>query len=323
MSKSPRLDKARRAFEDFTGHKAVTGYRAALDSDPVAGYRLGSTVGIAYEAKRDGKTEQYFHRFSRKARPDLVSKDDGSQLYLTGGDYVVTDRGIEDMPGLYVVNPSRRRKRKGVFKRRKRHVISVRANPVRRRKRRYTARRRRSTVTVMRANPVHRRRRRRVGLARHRVMRMRRNPVANRGGKLNMMEIITTGAMVGAGAVASELVMGFLPLPAQLKQGVPRHLTKGAVGVVGGIALAKFANKRLGTAFAVGAVTIAAHDWLKEVILRYMPAARFGGYGEYMGEYLGEYEPVDPAIGYYNPAMSVSAADLAGADSASTSPVGI
>lgn len=268
--------RATRAYEDFTGHKASRVDKRRLDDSQVVGYRMGSTVGIAYEATRDGKTDQYFHRFKKAARPDLVAKDDGKQLYLSGGKYKITDRGIEDMPEMFVVNPSRRRRRKTATTRRRPSVM--RRNPVRRRRRAARGR-----TTIYAVNPHRRRVRRRRSSAR----RMLRNPVRRRGyrrnpsgaGGFKIMSMIMPGLAIGAGAVMAEVATGYLPLPAAWKTGQLRYLTKATVGIGLGWALAKFANRRLGEAMAMGAIAISAHDAIKDMIL-----AKMGG-GVQMGGY--------------------------------------
>lgn len=288
MARVPNLTKAQRAYQNFTGHKAKKAYVAPLDEGTVTGYRMGSMVGVAYEATRDGKTEQYFHRFRKSSRPDLVAKDDGQQLYITGGKYKVTERGVEDTMAsrLFVVNPSRRRKRRRAATAHRRKTVSVfTTNPGRRRRRRVTrsrvARYRRNPVMV--ANPKSRRRR---------VARYRRNPVSlSRGGKgsFKIMPLIVPALTVGAGAVGVEIAMGFLPLPPQLKAGPMRHVTKGALSIGLGWALGKFVSRRLGEAFALGGLTIATHDAIKDQIVRMAPGVKFGQYENRMGEYMGEY----------------------------------
>lgn len=292
--------RAEKAFEDFSGHKPTRVTRHKLDGKDTTGYRIGSTVGIAYEAKRDGKTERYFHEFKKSARPDLVSKDDGSQLYLTGGKYRVTERGIEDMPALFVVNPSyrpskrkskpmakRRTKRRSTAKRRT-QVAVFNANP---RRRKYTRRRK---TTSYRVNPAPRR---------TRMRRYRRNP-SLRAGLGGLTKWILPAVGIGAGAVGSEIMMGYLPLPAMMKTGVMRHITKGGVGLAAGMAMSKFGGatgRRIGTAFALGAIAIATHDAIKEVIAKQMPSVKFGQYIDQEG------------YGYYSPGPMVS--DMSGAAS--------
>lgn len=288
---APRLDKAADKFEAFTGHEAREVYETRLDDHEVSGYRLGSMIGAAYEATRDGKTEQYFHKFSKKARPDLVARDDGKQLYVVGGDYKVTDRGIEDMAvPLFVVNPSSRSTRK----RRKGRRSTFKANPVAkpRRRRRTSHRRRSSAVTVFSANPSRRRRRTRRAVTRYRsnpihrhyarkrrsVGRYRRNPVSNRAGKgiFNIGRLLIPAATVGAAAVLVEIGMGYLSLPLALKTGPARHVAKAALSIGAGLLISKFVSRRWGEAIALGGVTISVHDMLKELIVQNAPGVAFG-----------------------------------------------
>jgi len=282
--------RAARAFEDFTGHKAKKVTRTRLDDRDVTGWKLGPAVGVAYEATRDGKTRRYFHEFTKKARPDLITRDDGRQLYFSGGRYQVTARGIEDMPSLFVVNPSPRspvKKRKSrpmaaarrrtTRRRAPRQQVAVfRANPVRRKRRRLTARPARRRLFAR--NPARRVARRRRPAT---VRRFRRNPSARgaMGGAVNFGKLVMPAAGIGLGAVVSEIVMGYMPIPANLKTGVARHITKGAVGIAGGLVLGKlFKQKKLGYYFAAGAIAIAVHDAVKEMIASRMPAIPFGMY---------------------------------------------
>lgn len=63
--------------------------------DPVM-LTIGQCTGIMYETTRDGQKEKYIHQFKKTAQPLLCVSSDGLQLYLIGGSYSVTDRGIED-----------------------------------------------------------------------------------------------------------------------------------------------------------------------------------------------------------------------------------
>lgn len=94
-SKRDELERAARAFEEFTGHEA-TRVERHKGSEARAGWLLGTVAEIGYIATRDGERALYVHKFKRRSRPQLVSSADGSQLYLLGGAYSVTDRGIED-----------------------------------------------------------------------------------------------------------------------------------------------------------------------------------------------------------------------------------
>lgn len=268
--------QAKKAYYDFTGAWPKRTLRAKLDAKPVAAYGLGEMVGVAYEATRDGKTDQYFHRFKKKARPHLGVRSDGKQLYVLGGDYHVTDRGIEDMPGVFMVNPSKRRRKaktgrkaNGQFKRNPtapQRAAAKRARPPAR-----------ITVTA-RQNPSRRRRRR---------MGFRRNPlsVGHGKGSFDILTMFFPAVMVGGGAVVAEVAMGYLPIPDNFKTGNLRYVTKMGISVAVGWAVSKFANKSMGEAIALGGVAITAHDLIKAQLIKAMPTLAFGG----------------RAMGYYNP----------------------
>jgi hypothetical protein len=57
-------------------------------------YELGSLTGVIYELNG----EKYLHQFKKASQPVLASSHDGTQLYILGGGYTVTERGIEDAP---------------------------------------------------------------------------------------------------------------------------------------------------------------------------------------------------------------------------------
>lgn len=161
-----------------------------------------------------------------------------------------------------------------------------------RRKRRAPARaRRRSTrqVAVFRANPVRRRR------------SYRRNPTGGTSFKsLGKMLIPAMG--VGAGAVGSEILMGYLPIPANFKHGVMRHITKGAVGVGAGLILSKvLKQKALGFYVAAGAIVIATHDAIKEFIANRLPMVGQTGFGQYVDALPSQFG----GMGYVNPGATM------------------
>lgn len=314
------LDRAKRKYEEFTGSKPRRVARISLDDEDIAAYKLGRAVGVAYEATRDGKKAQYFHKFKPSVRPDLVVRDDGKKLYFSGGRYTVTDRGIEDMPYAFVVNPSPRTGRRPkkrrlspmartVRRRRRRAVTTYARNPAPIRRRRRTRRRMTAVTTTFRRNPI--RRRRRVSVHRRRRVGYRRNPIGAIGG-MSLPSMLFPAVMIGAGAVGSELIMGYLPLPANLKTGMMRHLTKGAVGVAGGMAISKFLRQRkLGEAFALGALVIASHDAIKELILQFRPGTNFGMHMYMPSRRMGSFgDGGDNAFGYVNPAQLTSRGNM-------------
>lgn len=286
------------AYREFTGHEPDTELIIPIEDGDIPAYALGKLEGVAYEATRDGKTEKYFHEFGRKARPLLAVKDDGKQLFIAGGAYEVTDRGIEDVPAqLLVVNPSvrpsrRRKGHKGKSIMRRRYA----ANPRPRRRRR-----------SYHSNPVSHRRRRRVSYRRNPAPRRRRshsyrrNPIVHRrryrrnpsGGGRGMPKIshmILPAAMIAAGAIGTEMVQGMLPLPTFMTTGAAQYATKGLLGIGLGMAVGKFFNRKAGEAFAMGSMVIAMHD-LGKAMLAGMPLSLPGAI------------PGTTGVGYYNPAM--------------------
>jgi hypothetical protein len=294
----PDTRRASRAFEDFTGRKARKVTVEKIDDGPVTGWEMGPLVGVAYEAVRDGQRDRYFHEFAKSARPRLVARDDGRQLYIAGGRYNVTERGVEDMPSpLFVVNPSRRKgksmaARKSSTRKRRRGsaaTIVVRQNPTHRR-RPARAKRRRSGFL---ANPASRRR-----TTRRRSYR--RNP-SLRGGREKLMNLIVAGGGIGLGAVGSEILVGYLPLPPAAKTGTMLYVTKGAVGIAAGLLIGKVLKQpRLGKYVAAGAVAIAVHDAAKSLLLKSMPSVKFGQFME------------PGRLGYASPAMLASPGSFAG-----------
>ena len=97
---NPTLDaqvrEAARRFEAFTGHRAQNIRKIKVPSYPKAALAVGPCLGIMYSTVRDGRAEKYVHRFGAKSRPLLAASADGTQLYLLGGAYNFTERGIVD-----------------------------------------------------------------------------------------------------------------------------------------------------------------------------------------------------------------------------------
>lgn len=89
----------RRAVEKFSGFKGEQPKRldkVQLPDPPRVLLTMGECIGIMYRTRRDGRTDSYRHLFRKGSRPTLAVSSDGKNLYLLGGAYRVTDRGIED-----------------------------------------------------------------------------------------------------------------------------------------------------------------------------------------------------------------------------------
>jgi len=88
-------DDALRLFEDFTGHQGQPFAKAKIKL-PKTVLVVGRCDGVLYTTVRDDKTEKYIHKFRAKSAPLLCASPDGSQLFLLGGVFRFTDRGIVD-----------------------------------------------------------------------------------------------------------------------------------------------------------------------------------------------------------------------------------
>lgn len=91
--------EVRQAIARFTGFKGESPARVSrvnVAAPPRVMLTIGDCIGIMYRTSRGGRTDNYLHRFKKSARPTLAVSSDGRTLYLLGGEYRVTDRGIED-----------------------------------------------------------------------------------------------------------------------------------------------------------------------------------------------------------------------------------
>jgi hypothetical protein len=70
---------------------------------------IGRCDGLLYTTTRRDRTESYKHEFTGKSKPLLCASFDGKQLYLIGGAYNFTERGIVDSKPDGVKNRRRHR----------------------------------------------------------------------------------------------------------------------------------------------------------------------------------------------------------------------
>ena len=90
------IDQAKDLYERFSGHDAVEIGSVRVKPMPKVGVAIGEVDGILYSTIRDGVLEKYIHKFRKADRPLFVVSPDGSVLYLLGGNYDFTERGIVD-----------------------------------------------------------------------------------------------------------------------------------------------------------------------------------------------------------------------------------
>lgn len=63
-----------------------------MNNDEVI-YKLGDLVSVVYQ---DEDGTRYYHEFNENNRPALCYNEDGSELHILGGEYVVDyETGIE------------------------------------------------------------------------------------------------------------------------------------------------------------------------------------------------------------------------------------
>lgn len=90
------LERAVDLHERFSGNEAEIVGKYQLPKTPKVGVVIGTLDGVLYTTNRDGETEKYIHKFRVRDKPLLVSSEDGTQLFIVGGSYRMTELGIVD-----------------------------------------------------------------------------------------------------------------------------------------------------------------------------------------------------------------------------------
>jgi hypothetical protein len=90
------ISRAADLYERFSGHEAEAIGKVTVNPLPRVGVAIGEVDGILYSTVRDGVLEKYIHKFRKRDRPLFVVAPDGKALYLVGGNYSFTERGIVD-----------------------------------------------------------------------------------------------------------------------------------------------------------------------------------------------------------------------------------
>ncbi len=91
-----QIDQAADLYERFSGHDAEEIGKVKIPPLPDVGVAIGTVDGIMYTTVRDGVTEKYIHKFHKRDQPLFVVSPDGKSLFLLGGVYTFTERGIVD-----------------------------------------------------------------------------------------------------------------------------------------------------------------------------------------------------------------------------------
>lgn len=93
-----RLDflKAVKLYENFTGHEGETIAKVKIPDPPSSLAVIGEIKAIVYTTVRDNESEEYIHQFKKSTRPLFCVSPDGKQIFIVGGEYSFTERGIID-----------------------------------------------------------------------------------------------------------------------------------------------------------------------------------------------------------------------------------
>jgi hypothetical protein len=91
-----QIDKAADLYERFSGHDPEMIGKVKIPDYPKVGVAIGDVDGILYTTVRDGVEEKYIHKFHKRDKPMFVVSPDGKSLFLLGGNYTFTERGIVD-----------------------------------------------------------------------------------------------------------------------------------------------------------------------------------------------------------------------------------
>jgi hypothetical protein len=91
-----QIQKAANLYERFSGHDPEEIGVINIPDMPDVGVAIGEVDGILYTTVRDGVVEKYIHKFHKNDKPMFVVSPNGKGLWLVGGNYDFTERGIVD-----------------------------------------------------------------------------------------------------------------------------------------------------------------------------------------------------------------------------------
>ena len=98
ISKATRdeVEKASDLYRRFSGHEPESIGKIRLTKPPECAIVVGTLDGLLYTTVRDGVEEKYIHKFSARSKPLFVVSPDGKQIFVIGGQFDFTERGIVD-----------------------------------------------------------------------------------------------------------------------------------------------------------------------------------------------------------------------------------
>lgn len=90
------MQNATRLYEEFTGDGGEVIAKIPRIVVPKSLAVIGEIDAIEYRTRRNGEKELYRHSFTSSARPLFCVSPDGKQIFIVGGDFTFTKRGIVD-----------------------------------------------------------------------------------------------------------------------------------------------------------------------------------------------------------------------------------
>lgn len=176
------------------------------------------------------------------------------------------------MAELMLINPRKRRRKAKKTSAKKRRCKRRTMTAL---QRKYFGKRKHKRVATVAKKSTKRRRRYSVTASKRR--KYCRNPA---GGRFNIQSFsrntLMPSAIGAAGALGLDILIGFLPLPPNLKTGPLRTVVKiaGAVGL--GVVAGMLVKKSTAEQIAAGAITVALYDTLKGMVQVAMPTLQLG-----------------------------------------------
>lgn len=135
------------------------------------------------------------------------------------------------------------------------------------------------------------------------------NPMSTDG----IMALAVPAGIGAASAVALDVALAYLPLPAAVQTGWGNMLAKIGLAIGAGFAIGHFSSKRTGALVAGGALTVYGYEAIKMALAPTLGASVKGlsglaDFADYSSVGVGAYMPGNQGMGaYMNPAALLSA----------------
>lgn len=96
---SSSVERAAKFYEEFHwGDGPTKVVEQPIELPPDVATELGELVAVTYRTHKGGERATWEHEFGEEGgkRPRLVVDPESKRLFIVGGDYTVTDAGIEN-----------------------------------------------------------------------------------------------------------------------------------------------------------------------------------------------------------------------------------